>query len=348
LILRKVDGIIDGAFSLWKPMAQSDDPSQSDDPVSQRLLDLLRQRRRELGMSIYDLAAKVGKTPSFISLIENGKQVPDLETIERIAKSLGLDQRMLKAWVEVRRSRDATATIRAAHELTDLLGMSEAATLPAPSSPPPPQLASSTPAQMRALSAPLSARLEAPHGLFDRVKGAFARSPAPAAAMPASSEEEIRAHQMKVPVVAEGTEPGHPDEQRAHPRRPLWLDLRLLPPRDKLRQPFAFRVGRENARRMRGQLQRGDYVVITRGEWTAEPESFVRDEIYAVRVEGRVVLSQVAWSDGRLVLLPPSGRGEFRFLEAKNFGELGRLLAGKVVTVVRVARGREEATGKTK
>ena len=36
-------------------------------------------------MSIYDLAKRIGKTPSFVSLLENGKQVPDVETITRIA-----------------------------------------------------------------------------------------------------------------------------------------------------------------------------------------------------------------------------------------------------------------------
>ncbi len=45
-----------------------------------------------------------------------------------------------------------------------------------------------------------------------------------------------------------------------------------------------------------------------------EPESFAPDEIFAVRMEGRVILSRVAWSDGRLVLLPPGGQGEFRSL----------------------------------
>ena len=63
--------------------------------------------------------------------------------------------------------------------------------------------------------------------------------------------EEIRAEQVRIPVVAAGTEPGHPDEQRGHPRRPLWLDRRLLPPAEELREPFAFRVGRESGRRVR-------------------------------------------------------------------------------------------------
>lgn len=281
----------------------------TDDPISQELLERLRSARRERGMSIYDLAARIGKTPSFVSLLENGKQIPDVETITRIAKALKLDERLLRAWVDVRKSRDATRAVEAAHELVELL-----------------------PHQMRIGRSPsLSRRMR------EEQVDAFA-SPGEllgAANSAVPGPEEIRAEQIRVPVVAAGTEPGHPDEQRSHPRRPLWLDRRLLPPVEEMREPFAFRVGRESGRRVRGLISRGDYAVVAR-ERSIGPERISPREVYAVRLGGMVVLSRVDYVDGKLLLLPAGEAGGVEMLDAGKPGALGKLIAGRVVAVLRM------------
>lgn len=295
----------------------------TDDPISRRLLELLRSARRDRGMSIYTLAARIGKTPSYVSLVENGKQVPDVETIERIAKVLRLDKRLLRAWVDVRRSPDATSSIAAAHELVALLGIAPDA------------------AERPAVRSPGTAyRL----GPADReAPAALALSAAGAPGGP--SAEEVHAGQVRIPVVASGTEPGHPDEQRSHPRRPLWLDRRLLPPMDELREPFAFRVGRESGRRVRGLVSRGDYVVVARIGPRLKPTP---KEIFAVRVDGGVVLSRVDHQAGKLVLLPGRDGEEVRVLEAGTTEELARLIAGRVVAVGRVFQGEGDRGTATK
>jgi transcriptional regulator with XRE-family HTH domain len=290
------------------------DTSEADDPISQQLLELLRQSRRERGMSIYDLAARIGKTPSYVSLLENGKQVPDVETITRIAKALRLDERLLRAWVEVRRSRDATKAVDAARELMALLAES--------------------PAFLRSPSAESREFLRQPIGSSQglaALTGAAMSAPPPA--------EEIRAEQVRIPVVAAGTEPGHPDEQRGHPRRPLWLDRRLLPPAEELREPFSFRVGRESGRRVRGLLSRGDYAVVSR-EGSRRP-ALSPKAVYAVRLGGMVVLSRVDYQEGKLLLLPAGEGSGIGMLDAPTPAALGELIAGRVVAVLRAFR-REE------
>lgn len=66
----------------------------------------VRQQRRRLGLTLDDLAARVGASKPYLSLIENGLQpgmVSD-EKLRRIAQALGLDAdellaKQYAAWV---------------------------------------------------------------------------------------------------------------------------------------------------------------------------------------------------------------------------------------------------------
>src|ERR1700761_7345808 len=48
----------------------------------------LRHARRAKGLTLADLGAKVGRTPSVLSLIENGKREPRLSLVEQLAAAL--------------------------------------------------------------------------------------------------------------------------------------------------------------------------------------------------------------------------------------------------------------------
>jgi predicted transcriptional regulator/transcriptional regulator with XRE-family HTH domain len=50
----------------------------------------LRHARRARGLTLADLGAKVGRTPSVLSLIENGKREPRLSLVELLASALGV------------------------------------------------------------------------------------------------------------------------------------------------------------------------------------------------------------------------------------------------------------------
>ena len=116
----------------------------------------------------------------------------------------------------------------------------------------------------------------------------------------------------------------------------VWLDRRLLPPAEELREPFAFRVGRESGRRVRGLLSRGDYAVVSR-----EPSRGLvlsPKAVYAVRWNGMVVLSRVEHQDGKLLLVPAGESGGIEMLDAPTPTVLAELIAGRVVAVLRVFR----------
>ncbi len=50
----------------------------------------LRHARRAKGLTLADLGAQVGRTPSVLSLIENGKREPRLSLVEQLAAALGV------------------------------------------------------------------------------------------------------------------------------------------------------------------------------------------------------------------------------------------------------------------
>ena len=53
--------------------------------------ELLKQLRIQQGLSLETLAAKVGKTKGYLSLVENGRRAPSPALIERLATIFGGD-----------------------------------------------------------------------------------------------------------------------------------------------------------------------------------------------------------------------------------------------------------------
>jgi transcriptional regulator with XRE-family HTH domain len=51
----------------------------------------LRHRRRQLGLTLEDVAQKSGLSPSFVSLAERGKAVPSIVSLINLAKALEVD-----------------------------------------------------------------------------------------------------------------------------------------------------------------------------------------------------------------------------------------------------------------
>lgn len=50
----------------------------------------VRRRRKQLGMSLHQLAKDAGLTASFLSLVENGKSNPSVESLRYISAALGV------------------------------------------------------------------------------------------------------------------------------------------------------------------------------------------------------------------------------------------------------------------
>lgn len=54
-----------------------------------RIGNTIRELRKELGLSLKELAEKIGATSSFVSQVENDKAMPSLPVLKKIADALG-------------------------------------------------------------------------------------------------------------------------------------------------------------------------------------------------------------------------------------------------------------------
>ncbi len=276
------------------------EPFPDRDPLTEQLLELLRRSRRESGMTVRELAQKAGVSPSYISLIENGRKVPDAGTIERIGQALELDPALLKAWVTVRgRSDDTEKSVQAAYELMDRLKMVSNVRNRRPG--------------VRAMRA-----LE-PDDLYLRE---------PVAEFGVAYELPIsEPRTVSVPVLQEGTEPGGGGRES----RPLLLDERVAE-RLPLTGAWAWRLSKVGVERIPGVYRPGDFVVISPSAWSPDPRRFKSRMVFAVRHDGQVILSHVDWTGDHLILVP-GGRQPAVVLSA-GADTLRKVIAGRVVAAV--------------
>jgi len=65
-------------------------PGRGSTPNKNRLLALLREKRREAGLRQADLAKRLGQPQSFVSKYESGERRLDILELHRICHALGL------------------------------------------------------------------------------------------------------------------------------------------------------------------------------------------------------------------------------------------------------------------
>jgi hypothetical protein len=130
---------------------------------------------------------------------------------------------------------------------------------------------------------------------------------------------------FRVPLLHEGQDPtGEPE--------PLeWITVQKeLLKGERLVKPFAYRLSSTGVERVFRTLHAGDYAVISRDQRPLE-----RDEIYAVKMKDKVVLSRVIQKGSDLLLLlSDAGEAEIEALRAEG-GKARSLIAGKVVAAIR-------------
>ena len=291
--------------------------SQPPDPLARRLRDLRLWR----GMTLKQLAVRAtlalgsaapfspdarrssSVSVSYLSLIENGHKVPDEPIAVALAEALGEDARLLRAWVRARKRSDLDQAISAAETLRHLVAR------------PDERGGGESLGEARRLPG-----LEPAATPTAIVLGATASS---------TAASGVR---LRLPVIPEGADPGggiRPECEILEWRR---LDAELLPAdyRRRLDRPFAMRPGSSGARRVRA-FRPGDYVVVLR-----DFLPLTRDDAYAVRQGGRVVLSRVIWNGRSLLLLPADAESDFELVEARDESRLRELILG-VAIVVRFA-----------
>lgn len=279
----------------------------------------IRIRREAQGLTGQDLAERAGVSPSYISLIEKGVKVPGEEVAEAIARALGDDPELYRAWARAGRHddwlsayRDMTRAVEYSSDPTarrriisgeDLEFGGEAVTAPT--------------AQAKSERPALGAR-----GIAARLFRTSRGKPA---------ESEVAAPPLvEVPVLREGDDPGDGTTIPASaPIDVLRLDPRMLGGTRPVR-PFAYRVGPDGAPRVRGELRPGDWAVLT-----SRAGRIHSGAVYAVRLRGRVVLSRAAVKGNALLLPPSEGRSDFELLEIDRPETLTKVVAGRMVLSIR-------------
>jgi transcriptional regulator with XRE-family HTH domain len=280
------------------------------DPLGGSLMRLVRARREAQDKTVRDLAAELGKSPAYVSMVENGKQAPDPEMMQLLVDVLDIHgplRTALLAWAELRRPSDALSSMGAARQLRGAVE------------------------ELGELDVEHSQLLQ----MLDREvlrSGRWWRASAPlaeAAAMPTWVESRRAAH--GIPVVPEGME--HSGRGQRPGVETLALDAKLLSDIPHGSRPYAWRLSRRGVERVPDVLSAGDYVVIV-------PVKRARvqrhDDIWVVRLRGEFVLGRLLAKGRQLMLLPPPGSHEgYEFVEPARSPKSRTYVAGRVALAIR-------------
>lgn len=291
----------------------------------------MRQRRAALGLTVREVAIKVGlaeSSASYLSQIESGAKTPHHALALRLAEALRDDRRIYLAWAATGKRSDPIETARAVRILAETLGhpryagLAEAGELERQ-----PTEADAAVASAGVAGDTLEQAQPIP-GARAYYRDTLSRQlPGIAPAPPAT---EVPQAKILVPEIEEGADPGEglrssPDVREVH--RVAADSLAGIEPPVR---PFAFRLSSAGVRRVDDVLAAGDLAIVSRKSWPLE-----RFAPYAVRLSGHLVLSRVLWNARQLLLLPGPDGSDFIVLDAPDRTALDRLIAGKVVARIR-------------
>src|SRR5439155_5884408 len=133
---------------------------------------------------------------------------------------------------------------------------------------------------------------------------------------------------LRVPLIAEGADPGNALHPSCEVVRVLSLDVGALGPPEALVRPFAYVLGASFARRA-PDLGAGGIAVLSRARIPLEPR-----RVFAVRADEGVELSRVLWNGRAILMLPASGRSDFAVLEAPDEDAMRARIVGHVARVL--------------
>jgi transcriptional regulator with XRE-family HTH domain len=269
------------------------------DPIGQRIKDLRVAR----GLTLQELADKVGVAPSHVFHVESGDKVPSEELAVKLARALRDDEDLYRAWARARSRSDFYTAVESAGVLAEYMRSAKQAMVEGPVRREATQEQWERPQVYGALDEERSSALFAKH-----------------IAMPSPAR-------LLIPMIAAGEDPG-PEPALSQVLEVLRLDPRALDPAEPLERPFAYRLTGATTQRVEGLLPDRGVAIFTRRVLPVVPH-----EIYAVRREGRIVLSRAMWNGRELLLLPAPGASDFVVLPAANEADVAMLIVGRVAVV---------------
>lgn len=186
----------------------------------------VRKRRLESGLSAADLAAKLGMSRSYLSLIENGDRDVGEKLARKIARALGDQPDLYVEWAREEAARPRTADD--GESMLESFARNE-----------------------------LRRRSDVPGALNVEVKVAKPSSVSHGRGRTAGDESIT----LAVPVVEEGTLPD--PLPRGDDARYVRIDRAVLPAGERLDRPFAWEIASQGAALAPDILEPGDTVVVT-------------------------------------------------------------------------------------
>ena len=277
--------------------------SESSLPLPERI----RRRRLSLNLAGQELAERAGVSPAYISLIEKGVKIPSQDVAEAIAKALGDEPELYRAWAQSGRTGDMETAWAQLHNARRYY-----------------RDASLRRTLASGADLPEEARQREHFAVPDnRFEAEEDRSWSPAARRPRDTDL------LEIPVLEDGDDPGpgpiHPDVVVDV----LRLDPRVLGRAVPLR-PYAFRLSEDAIERVRDLFRPGDWVVLD-----SRPGELTADRVHAVRFDRRVILSRVLAKRDSLLLLPTEDRSDVQVLDLSPEEPLSRFIVGCVVVTIR-------------
>ncbi len=234
----------------------------------------IAERREELGLAAYELAKRAGISPSYLSLIEAGYKVPSERVAIDLARALGDDPELYRAWVETAGDHDLDSRVERLERMRRVRSLDIQPTAPAP------------PEGMREWQARRRSLASRGRGFLGRIGLVDDR----AHAAPAERTAVVR-----VPLLEEGTDPQDP----AGTGDTISIDASLLDADQDRKALFAYRVSSRSAGNVSDAVSPGDVLVFAKN-----PEGVDPGAIYAVRVRSRIVLTRIAYTKPTLLLMP--------------------------------------------
>jgi transcriptional regulator with XRE-family HTH domain len=288
----------------------------------------IRTRRTQLGLTGAELSQRADISPSYVSLIEKGTKVPDEDVAARLAKALRDDEDLYRAWARASRLGlhrinllSRIETISRSPRYTRLFERGETV----PHEPPEDVPADEAPARTRFFA---EASVQSPADTltaFDR-EAAEALPPLPSALPPLARPDESEV--LRIPVLAEGSDPGRTLPSPLAIRDRLLVDRRLVADHSPERL-FAYEVTLPAMKHLRGLASPGDRIVFQRGGRVGP------DRICAVRTPEGIVLSRVLFKGRSLLLLPGEGERDFASVDVEGIKALPGVVAGSHVLLIR-------------
>ena len=292
-----------------------------DQTIPQRI----RKYRERQQITGSQLASMADISPSYLSLIENGLKLPSAEVAERIARALGDDPDIYRAWVETADDKDLDARADRLEKFRQmrstpgsvlhrrgrsrvlgwLAGQGRSKRVAEDSEPE---------------GRPLALAAEPP--VFDLLSANLDESSIP--------KEADRGRTLNVPLLREGTDFARVRRSPRPAEETIAVDRQLLGDDQDPQDLFAYRVTERSIDRVTKLVLPGDVLV-----FAADPESVDPTAIYAVRLDRKIVLSRIVYSEPTLLLVASDPYQEPIQVDIGSEDALFHALAGVVVTGIR-------------